>query len=265
MSFDPTNTNEFTRFFENLLFYGLEFFNKYYGCYRGDVTRNDDPQNRGRIQVIVPTVGHTIPINVWVDPAFAGAGTNRGMFWPPEVGDSVRVWFEGGDASKPCGYLGGWFGTADVPSEFATTDQGQEFKVPEKRGFITRGGHSLVFNDTEGEQSLEITWNKPASQPSDRKDTADRSDSKNMARLKFVDGGIELVFKDDQKIEIQDGVIKLDASKIEIATGADQKAVRGDELVQYLNTHNHGTAWGPSSPPLSPVPVTVLSTQTKLK
>ena len=263
MSFDPTNTDNFARFFENFLFYGLEFFNKYYGCYRGDVTRNDDPQNRGRIQAQVPTVGHSAPLEVWIDPAFHAAGTNHGMFWPPEVGDGVRVTFESGDPSKPCLYHGGWFGTADVPSEFATTDQGQEFKVPEKRGFITRGGHSIVFNDTDGEQSLEITWHKPKTQPSSRSDTPDRDGD--TAKLTFVDGGITIVYKDNQKIEIKDGVIRLDASKIEIATGADQKAVRGDELVQYLNTHNHGTAWGPSSPPLTPVPVTVLSTQTKLK
>jgi uncharacterized protein involved in type VI secretion and phage assembly len=265
MAFDPTNTDGFARFLENFLFYGLEYFNKYYGCYRGDVVRNDDPQNRGRIMVQVPTVGHISALEVWVDPIFDGAGGNRGVFWPPEVGDSVRVFFEGGDASKPCGYHGGWYGTEDVPEEFATSDQGQEFKVPERRGLMTRGGHSLVFDDTDGEQALTITWNKPASQPKTRAETPDRTETKNQARLKFVDGGIEIVFKDDQKIEIQDGLIRLDASMIEIATGADQKAVRGDELVQYLNTHNHGTAWGPSSPPLSPVPVTVLSKNTTLK
>jgi hypothetical protein len=79
-----------------------------------------------------------------------------------------------------------------------------------------------------------------------------------------VDGGITLVFKDNQKIEIIDGKIILDASQVEIA-GASQKGVRGDDLLQWLQTHNHGTAWGPSSPPLAAPPPTILSNKVKLE
>lgn len=247
----------FERFFKNFRLYGLEFFKKYYGVYRGTVTAVDDPQNRGRIQAHVPTVGQQFGLDVWIDPAFSGAGKDRGIFWPPELGDSVRVAFAQGDPSCPCMYWGGWYGTEDMPEEL--TPDGS----PTKRGFITRGGHSLLFNDTDGEQSLEITWHKPSSQPATTLDTPPRTGDK--ATLKFVDGGITLVFKDDQKIEITDGKITIDASQVEIATGADQKAIRGDELVRWLQSHNHGTAWGPSSPPLSPPPPTVLSSNVKLK
>jgi len=260
MALDPTNTSSFARFFENLVLYGLEYFNKYYGCYRGKVVRNDDPQNRGRVQAVVPKVGQVTAMNVWIDPAFP-AGPNRGVFWPPEVGDSVRVFFEQGDPSKPTLYIGGWYGTADVPSEFATNDVGLENRIPERRGFITRGGHRIVFDDTDGEQSLEITWHKPASAPDDRSVTPSRTGE--TAKLVFEDGGVTLVFKEDQKIEIQDGVIRLDASQIEIA-GEGQRVIRGDDFIRYSDGHTHGTAWGPSSPPLVPAPSTVLSTRVKV-
>ena len=246
----------FERFLNNLLIHGLEYFKKYYGVYRGTVTATNDPQNRGRIQAHVPTVGQQFALNVWIDPAFRGAGNDRGMFWPPEVGDSVRVAFTQGDPSCPCMYWGGWYGTGDMPSELAPEGS------PTKRGFITRGGHSLLFDDTEGEESLEITWHKPSTQPLTASETPPRTGDK--ATLKFVDGGITLVFKDDQKIEITDVEITLGASQVKIAIGADQKAVRGDDLIQYLNGHTHGTAWGPSSPPISPVPPTVLSRNVKL-
>ncbi len=255
----------FERFYYTFITHGLEYFKKYYGVYRGTVSDNKDPENRGRIQAHVPAVGQQFAVNVWIDPAFPGAGLDRGMFWPPHIGDSVRVCFDQGDPSKPNIYWGGWFGTEDLPSEF---DSGAG-ETPVKRGFITRGGHSIVFDDTDGEQSLEITWRKLSE--SDETKTPARVGSKGeiaadtIAKLSFVDGGITLVFKDKQKIEIQDGIIKIDAAQVEIATGADQRAVRGDELVQYLNSHTHGTAWGPSSPPLSPVPPTVLSSVTKLK
>jgi uncharacterized protein involved in type VI secretion and phage assembly len=250
----------FENFYHAFVLHGLEYFKKYYGVYRGTVSDNKDPENRGRIQAHVPAVGQQFAVNVWIDPAFPGAGLDRGMFWPPHVGDSVRVCFDQGDPSKPCTYWGGWFGAEDLPSEF---DSGKG-ETPVKRGFITRGGHSIVFDDTEGSQSLKITWRK-LSEGDELKTPARSDEGDTVAQLSFVDGGIELVFKDNQKIQIQDGVIKIDATKVEIATGADQKAVRGDELVQWLQAHNHGTAWGPSSPPLSPPPPTVLSSVTKLK
>jgi hypothetical protein len=147
-----------------------------------------------------------------------------------------------------------------VPSEFAPAAG----EVPRKRGFVTRGGHSIVFNDTPGEQSLEITWRK-LSEGDELKTPSRPADGDTVAKLSFVDDGVTLVFKDDQKIEIQDGVIRIDAKNVEIATGADQAAIRGDEFLQAFNAHTHGTAWGPSSPPLAPPPPTVLSKVTKLK
>lgn len=180
-------------FIQKLQTYGLEFFRRYYGLYRAEVKKVDDPESRGRIQVQCPEVGHTQVLNKWVDPGFMAAGKQRGWFWPPEVGDSVWVSFERGDAGKPNLYFGGWFGSDEVPTELGYAD-----KKPKRRGFATRTGHTIVFNEESGKESVEIYWRKPGSQPKDP-DTAKRDGDK--ASLIFdKDGSIKLSNKNESTV-----------------------------------------------------------------
>jgi uncharacterized protein involved in type VI secretion and phage assembly len=299
---------DFQAFYETLILRGLEPFKKYYGFYRGTVMRNDDPEKRGRIQVKVLQVGHMDTLNIWVDPAFDAAGTSRGGFFPPEVGDSVRVAFEHGQPEKPVLYIGGWFGTADLPSELAYTEGAKVAgvtgtrSVPEKRGFVTRKGHRLIFNDTKDTESVELSWHQPdpsdasvsADTNGDRSKTASRTSGKTSTLLFDSEGNITItnangsrvhLSSEDQNIVItdeNDNVITMDstgitldssrntkivlkADQVELASGADTPAVRGRELDTWLRTHTHGTAWGPSSPPLTPPPPTILSKSVKLR
>lgn len=149
------------QFIEQAALFGLEYFKIYPGVYRAQVVSNSDPENRGRIQIVCPAVGHNVPSPVWVKPAMYGAGPNRGMFWPPEVDDTVYVSFRMGNASRPEFYLGGWYGypdnVADVPEEMPYTNT-----RPEKRGFMTRAGHSIIFSDEPGNEYVRVTWHKPA-------------------------------------------------------------------------------------------------------
>lgn len=241
------------------MLHGLEYFKRYYGIYRGQVTENRDPEGKGRIYALVPAVGQQQALEHWIYPAQDGAGSNRGSFWPPEIGDSVWVSFAKGDPSKPLVYWGGWFGGSELPSEFAYTND-----RPEKRGFITRGGHRLIFNDEPGNESIELSWHKPSSDPESRRDTPDRSGQ--TATLSFTENGIRLTTKDtNTSLVMEDGKIVIDAKDVEIATGADQAAMRGDEWFQWALNHNHGTPVGPSTPPVTPPPRSILSRNTKLK
>lgn len=258
----------FDAFFENLVRFGLEYFKRYYGIYRGIVTDNRDPLKRGRIYARVPGVGQQAAPEVWIYPAMEGAGQDRGSFWPPEIGDSVWVSFSNGDPSKPLVYWSGWYGESkgkgisDLPAEFAYQDDS-----PVRRGFVTRGGHRVVFSDAEGDERVEIAWHKPkASEPDKEKTPPREGDVGTTAFLKFTENGIELQVKDQKtKLIIEDGKLTIDAVDVLIATGADTPAVRGRELDTWLKSHTHGTAWGPSSPPLSPPPPSILSKNVKLK
>jgi len=173
---------DFENWLYNLKDKGLGFATqRYYGIYRGVVTSNQDPDKRGRIQVHCPQVGQASAPDKWIMPAFAGSGNRRGMFFAPEVDDTVWVSFYEGDPAKPEVYWGGWFGvptpgTTDVPDALA-----QKTDFPEKKGFVTRAGHMLVFNDEAGNESVTIMWNKPADGDpavTDRKQTAKQNPKK---------------------------------------------------------------------------------------
>lgn len=296
---------DFQAFYEAFVMKGLENYRKYYGFYRGVVTRVDDPEKRGRIQAKVLQVGHEIAPNIWIDPAFDSAGENHGAFFPPEIGDSVRIAFEHGRPDRPILYLGGWYGAGDLPSELSYTEsvnvlgQTRATAVPERRGFVSRKGHRLIFNDEKGKETVELAWHQPAASDAavvadakgDRTKSADRSKGKT-AKVTFnSDGDIVIVNANGSKVQLgakaqnivvsdeNGNVITMDSAGVKIQTkkaviqadltelsaSSDTPGVRGNELVQYLASHTHGTAWGPSTPPIQPPPPTILSKFVKLR
>jgi hypothetical protein len=87
---------------------------KFYGKYRGTVVNNVDPEQRGRIQAIVPAVSNVVPTS-WAMPCVPMAGKQQGAFMVPQMGAGVWIEFEGGDPDKPI-WVGGFWGiAAEVP------------------------------------------------------------------------------------------------------------------------------------------------------
>jgi hypothetical protein len=180
-------------FYEKLDHYGLEWFKRFYGVYRGEVMDNKDPEKRGRILACVPEVGHTTEIfpEIWIDPVFAAAGDDRGSFCPPEVGDSVRVVFTSGDAGTPIAYFGGWFGQDELPKELTYSANG----YPERRGFVSRMGHAIWVSDEKDKEEIQVFWHKAdagdAAAKDDGRDTsADRTSGKSSTLAFTSDGSI---------------------------------------------------------------------------
>jgi uncharacterized protein involved in type VI secretion and phage assembly len=71
----------------------------FFGKYRGTVTDNADPTNRGRLKVKVPSVLGTV--ESWAMPCVPYAGKKVGFYSLPENGTGVWVEFEAGDPSYP--------------------------------------------------------------------------------------------------------------------------------------------------------------------
>ena len=87
---------------------------KYYGKYRGTVVNNIDPQQIGRILVMVPDVSGLVPTS-WAMPCVPIAGKQMGTYCVPQVGAGVWVEFEQGDPDYPI-WVGGYWGVvAEVP------------------------------------------------------------------------------------------------------------------------------------------------------
>jgi hypothetical protein len=71
----------------------------YFGKYRGLVTDNADPTNRGRLKVKVPALLDTL--EVWAMPCVPYAGQGVGFYSLPEANTGIWIEFEGGDLSYP--------------------------------------------------------------------------------------------------------------------------------------------------------------------
>jgi hypothetical protein len=88
---------------------------QYWGKYRGTVVNNIDPEQRGRIQAIVPAVTGEIPSS-WALPCVPVAGISEGFFAVPPLTASVWVEYEDGDPDKPIWVGGFWSQAAEVPT-----------------------------------------------------------------------------------------------------------------------------------------------------
>ena len=89
--------------------------NKFFGKYRGTVINNIDPEQRGRIQVMVPDVTGFLP-STWAMPALPIGGLPMGMFSVPVIGSGVWVEFEQGDIDYPIWVGVYWGSAAEVPA-----------------------------------------------------------------------------------------------------------------------------------------------------
>lgn len=115
------------------------------GVVMGIVRDLDDPQNLGRVQVSFPWLAEPNQ-SYWARIATLMAGSGRGSWFLPEVGDEVLVAFEQGDTQHP--YVVGclWNGQARPP-------QGLDRQV---RRLQTVSGHILEFDDRPGQEKITL-------------------------------------------------------------------------------------------------------------
>ena len=86
---------------------------RHFGKYRGQVTDNKDPDQKGRLKVRVPSL--LAPgIEVWAMPCVPYAGDKVGFAVLPGSGAGVWVEFEGGDLSFPI-WVGCFWANGEAP------------------------------------------------------------------------------------------------------------------------------------------------------
>lgn len=78
------------------------------------------------------------------------AGSGRGAFMLPEVGDEVVVAFEDGDQNQPIILGGVWNRESKPPSQ---AKQSTDNNV---RTIVSRSGHELTFDDSPGSQRVTL-------------------------------------------------------------------------------------------------------------
>lgn len=126
----------FAKFKKKLSDYGLEYFNKYYGVYRGSVFENEDPENQGRLRVKVPQIYGNKSPERWAYPRGSMAGKGHGLFLIPQKEDPIYISFENGDTRFPLWEYGWWL-NGKAPKDTNV----------EKYTFISPSGHRIDLDD----------------------------------------------------------------------------------------------------------------------
>lgn len=196
----------------------------------GIVIDNDDPEKRGRLTVQCDTIAEGDVLE-WMNPSFhfvdSSSDEQGGSFWVPNPGAIVEVTIEAEDDSEANDLDPQW--KCSVYSQGGVPEVFQE-NYPKRRGWVTRKGHILYFDDTE--DSLTFHYEHP----SGAKITVDN------------DGNITL--QTSQKIYVG-------------SDSADEPITRGNILKTYLNdiktwilSHVHlaGTPPGNTGVPVTGIP-----------
>jgi len=104
----------------------------------GEVRSADDPDGRGRVLVVLPSLGDIE--TAWLEVVSVGAGSNKGLVALPDAGDRVLVLLTHGDPASGV-VLGGLYGS-DGPF-----DAGVEGGAVKRFTLRTPAGHIIRLDD----------------------------------------------------------------------------------------------------------------------
>lgn len=123
---------------------GLESLGRFYGIYRGFVSEDVDPEQRGRIGVTVPGV---CPRTVWANPRNQDGALGSGFKWlNPKKGQVVWVEYMYGDPLNPVWSYHGW-ALRECPEELSDNSS---------FGFVTPLGNKLIIQEDSAKLHLQI-------------------------------------------------------------------------------------------------------------
>lgn len=254
-----------------------QYRNKYYGKYRGFVTDNEDPQQSGRVRLLVPSVlgkGQT----TWALPCLPFGGlTDQGLFTVPEIDAQVWVEFEEGNIDHPIWTGTFWQKQGDPPAEAAQSP-------PTTRVFKTPAGHVLQFDDKDGNEKFRLTHPGGAEITIDANGTIVAHDARENSLTLDADAG-KIVLKDDSGntltmdaggtiledangnvlkmdpsgIKVKGQQIVLEGTRIMLGGQGGEPVIKGQSFLTLFATHVHPSAMGPTGPPIPQGEMSTLS------
>jgi len=239
------------------------------------VTKNEDPEKRGRIKVksleLLGAEDKELPI--WIEPS-----PLWGWFVVPDIGEEVAIEAELSTKHNEVADQG-WL---DNPRLWWTgrryqSKQGEAPRPPDarftgagygkRRGFATPAGHILLFDDTVGQEivSLADKHGNTVSLTEASIAVADTHDNK----IELKDGAITITGASDitcsagSNVVVEAGAsieLKQDpgspANQVLLGDGADSPAMRFTEWATFFAAHTHtgvttgpGTSGTPAVPP----------------
>jgi uncharacterized protein involved in type VI secretion and phage assembly len=197
----------------------------YYGKYRGIVVDNADPEQLGRLKVKVPSVLGNDIVTGWATPCVPyGGEMNQGMLFIPDVDAGVWIEFEEGDLEFPI-----WVGTywskpggeseLPKPNDPDGAEQGSVQDPPTRKIIKTLKGHTIQFEDNDGEEMVTIFEATNENVITMDKNGIVIHEGQNSHEVKMDGNGVT----------ISDGMnsheIKMDSSGVAVSDGKNQNSV----------------------------------------
>jgi len=121
------------------------------GLQIGIVTDLEDPEGEFRVKVRLPIVNPDEE-GIWMRIATLDAGNNRGSFFRPEINDEVIVGFIFNDPNQPV--ILGMLHSSAKPAPISPSNDNNE------KGYVSRSGMKMIFNDEENSYTLETPGGK---------------------------------------------------------------------------------------------------------
>ncbi|MCP4494542.1 MAG: phage tail protein [Gammaproteobacteria bacterium] len=257
---------------------------KRFGKFRAIVADNRDPQKRGRLRLLVPSVLADQESD-WALPCLPYGGIDQqGMFFVPEIDAQVWVEFEEGDINKPVWVGTFWQQQSDTPEDAARED-------PTTRLIQTKSGHILQFDDAAGEEQFRLFHPADAEMIIDKNGTISLTDTSgavlkmdaenNEITVEDANGNIMTMNSAGTKVEDSNGnVIEMAAagitaeapkivikgSQVHLGDEGGEPVIKGQSFLGLFATHIHTVApvvGGPTSPPIPQGEMSTLSTTVK--
>jgi len=186
------------------------------GLQTGIVTQlEEDPEGEDRILINISIIDAASE-GIWARVATLDAGESRGSFFRPEVGDEVVVGFINSDPNYAV-VLGG-VNSSKKPAPLQASDDNHE------KGFVTRSGMKLLFNDEKSSVTIETPAGRVIVIDDDAEEI--KIDDAGSNSIILNTDGIEINSSADINIKAS-GDLNLEGTNVNIKANAEFKAEGG--------------------------------------
>jgi hypothetical protein len=216
--------------------------------YLGVIVDVNDPLKQGRAKVRVFGIFDDLPVEdiPWAEAGTAseyfGGGKGGGAVSIPRLGAVVYCSFEGDNYYKM------YF---DIIKEFSPDLVAEMNEENSYDGF-----HSLIYDSEAQPGSLKLFYSRKKGLVFELGDAKVQLDTQNGGELRVV------IKMGEDEIRMENRKVIINSSNIELGEGALESVIKGDTFKKIYDTHTHA---GAGSPPVVPLPSSVLSKTTKTK
>ncbi len=198
------------------------------GITTGTVKEIYDNKFPGMIKVEFFMTDGTINVSDWIRVVVPYGGKNKGMYFLPDIGDEVVIAFEHGNIEKP--YVLGclWNNKDTIPDDTVKEDN----TIKKLR---TRGGHEVIFDDTENKSKIKISTPKKSEILIDDENSAITITSKgdkgeDVINLDSKNGVINIKAQKKIKLDTGSSTIDIDGSGKKIEIKSDTISLDGKTI-----------------------------------